>query len=61
MSLSTKGVTNQILAAVTDVSDNTTLGTGSYLVWLKLSKRMPNWVPMFGMKVKLSYKGVRAA
>jgi hypothetical protein len=47
--------------AVTHVSDNTTLGTGSYLVWLKLSKRLPNWVPMFGMKVKLSYKGGRAA
>jgi hypothetical protein len=43
--------------AVTDDSDKTTIGKGSYLVWLKLSKRLPNWVPMFGMKVKLSYKG----
>ena len=47
--------------AVTDDSDKTTIGTISYLVLLKLSKRLPNWVPMFGMKVKLSFKGGRMA
>jgi hypothetical protein len=47
--------------AFTDDYDKTTIGTGSYLVGLKLSKRLPNWVPMFGMKVKLSYKGGRMA
>jgi hypothetical protein len=45
--------------AVTDVVDNSIIGTGFYLVAVKLSRRLPNWIPMFGMKVKLSYKGGR--
>jgi hypothetical protein len=43
--------------AVTDSAENSIIGLGSHLVTVKLSRRLPNWVPMFGMKVKLSYKG----
>jgi hypothetical protein len=50
-----------IKEAVTDVVDNLIKGTRSYLVTFKLFRRLPNWIPMFGMKVKLSYKGGKMA
>jgi hypothetical protein len=34
------------------------IGNGTYLVTMRLKKDMPNWVPMYGRKVCLSYKGI---
>ena len=35
------------------------VGNGTYLVTMKLRKDMPNWVPMYGRKVCLSYRGIK--
>ena len=35
------------------------IGNGTYLVTMRLKKDMPNWVPMYGRKVCLSYKGIK--
>ena len=33
------------------------IGNGTYLINMKLKKDIPNWVPMYGRKICLSYKG----
>ena len=35
------------------------IGNGTYVVRMKLVKDLPNWVPMFGKKICLDYRGIR--
>ena len=35
------------------------IGNGTYLVTMKLKKDMPNWVPMYGRKICLMYRGIK--
>ena len=35
------------------------IGNGTYLVRMRLKRDMPNWVPMYGRKVCLSYRGIK--
>ena len=35
------------------------VGKGTYLVTMKLKKDLPNWVPVYGGKVCLDYKGMK--
>ena len=44
--------------AIIDEVDGTCMGTGAYLAMVNLSRRLPNWLPMFGMKVKLFQDGI---
>jgi hypothetical protein len=37
--------------------DGCKIGTGAYLVMMKLIKRVSSMIPMFGQKVNISYKG----
>ena len=39
-------------------ADMPPVGNGTYLVAMKLKKNLPNWVPMYGRKVFLDYKGI---
>ena len=38
--------------------DGSFMGTGGYLVDINLSKRLPNWEPMFGQRIRLTYNGI---
>ena len=43
-------------------TDDTTLppvGNGNYLVTIRLKKDLPNYLPIYGRKICLEYKGVR--
>jgi hypothetical protein len=35
------------------------VGSGTYSVLMKLSSDFPNWVPIYGKKICLEYKGMR--
>jgi hypothetical protein len=35
------------------------VGSGTYSVLMRLSSDMPNWVPIYGKKICLEYKGMR--
>ncbi len=37
--------------AVSDESDGSSMGTGTYIAIVKLEKKIPNMLPMFGQKV----------
>ena len=45
--------------AITRESDGKTLGTGSYLIKVRLTRLIPNIIPMHGLKIKCSYQGVK--
>ena len=34
------------------------VGNGTYIVGMKLIRDLPNWVPMYGKKVCLDYRGI---
>jgi hypothetical protein len=44
-----------------DEQDGTFMGTGGYIINIDLSQRLPNWLPMFGQKIKLTYNGISKA
>lgn len=54
-------ITEEILQEEDGFQDPTLppVGNGTYLVTMKLKKDMPNWVPMYGRRVRLEYKGIR--
>ena len=54
-------ITEEILQEEDRFQDPTLppVGNGTYLVTMKLKKDMPNWVPMYGRRVRLEYKGIR--
>ena len=35
------------------------VGNGTYVVTMKLKKDLPNWIPMYGRKICLEYRGIR--
>jgi hypothetical protein len=43
--------------AVTDKVDGTNMDTGTYLVMVKLIKKVPNMIPIFDQKMIVSYNG----
>jgi hypothetical protein len=43
--------------AVNDKVDGTNMGIRTNLVMIKLNKRVPNILPMFGQKATVSYDG----
>jgi hypothetical protein len=45
--------------ATTRESDGKTQGTGSYLLKVRLARMIPNIIPMYGLKIKCSYPGVK--
>jgi hypothetical protein len=46
---------------VIDEVDRMNMGTGTYVVVVKLIKRVPNMLPMFGQKVMAVQKSVKTA
>ena len=42
-----------------NLTDLPPVGNGTYLVKMKLKKDLPNWVPMYGRKICLDYRGIK--
>ena len=41
------------------VTPNGELGTGTYMMKIKLDRDIPNIIPMYGLKIKVSHKGTK--
>jgi hypothetical protein len=46
-----------VVEVVMEDNDKMLVVTGAYLAMVKLSKRILNWIPMFGLKLKIRHKG----
>jgi hypothetical protein len=44
--------------AIKDPTNGTLLGTGTYLTKIELTKRLPNMIPMYGLRVTMSHYGI---
>jgi hypothetical protein len=44
--------------AIVDEEDGTSTGTSPYLAVVRLRKRLPNLLSMFGLKIHLTYDGI---
>jgi hypothetical protein len=44
--------------AIVDEIDGALIGTGAYLAKVILSRWLPTWLPMFGLKIRLSLDGI---
>ena len=42
-----------------DVEKMPPVGNGTYIVTMKLRKDLPNWVPMYGRRVRFEYRGIK--
>jgi hypothetical protein len=45
--------------AIKDEIDKSFKGSGTYLAEVEMTKRLPNLIPMFGIRVMLSHKGIK--
>jgi len=53
------GATMSEMEEVAMVTPNGELGTGTYTMKIKLDRDIPNIIPMYGLKIKVSHKGTK--